>query len=228
MQLMVFDPGDPLASHLIAIAARQRGHATWQVASLAELRAVPVDSPATVVLGLMALDEDALTLLEAVCEARDDALIYVAAEEMDPRLMVDALRRGASDVLMKPLLPVEILTRAEVAWTNRGATVHSPGSAVEFEDIAVDLDAAQATKAGVALPLTRVELLLLHCLASHQTRITPTDRLLTVTGEADELAPSALKSHVSRLRRKLRAAGGRPITITSRKLLGYSLDVAEK
>jgi len=226
VQLIVFNPTDQLSSHLIATVARQRGHAAWQVASLEELREVPVKIPATVVFGVTALDGDALLVLAEVRAARKDALIYVAAEEIDHHLMVDALQRGASDVLIKPVLPVEILTRAEVAWKNRGAIDQSMPSSVEFEDIAIDLDEAQATKAGIPLALTRVELMLLHCLAAHQPRVAPTEQLLTVTGEADELAPSALKSHVSRLRRKLRDAGGRPLTITARRALGYSLEVA--
>jgi len=225
VQLIVFDAADQLASHLVATVGRHRGHAVWQVADLEALRGVPVEAPATVVLGFMALDEDALLVVDGVRDARSDALIYIVAEEVDHHVMFDALQRGASDVLMKPVLPVEILTRAEVAWRNRGARLRPPSTSVEFEDIAIDLDEAWATKAGSTLALTRVELLLLHCLASHRARVAPTERLLAVTGEAEELAPAALKSHVSRLRRKLRDAGGRPLTITSHKLLGYSLEV---
>jgi len=217
-----------LCAHLVATVGRYRGHIAWHVSDLDALRAVPVETPSTVVLGFMALDEDALRLLDAVREAREDALVYVTAEAVDHRMMVEALRRGASDVLAKPMLPVEVLARAEMAWEQRGMVARPPSTAVNFEDLAVNLKEARATKAGTPLPLTRVELLLLHCLAAHQSRITPTERLLAVAGEAEELAPSALKSHVSRLRRKLSDAGGRPLEITSRKLLGYTLDVSAR
>lgn len=228
MQLIVMDSSGYLSAHLVATVGRYRGHVASHVADLDALRAVPVETPSTVVLGFMALDEEALRLLDSVRAAREDALIYVTAESIDHRMMFDALQRGATDVLTKPMLPVEILARAELAWEQRGVVARPPSNAVSFEDLAVDLDEARAIKAGTPLPLTRVELLLLHCLAAHPARVTPTERLLSVAGEAEELAPSALKSHVSRLRRKLSAAGGCPLEITSRKLLGYTLDVSTR
>src|SRR5690606_8313965 len=135
----------------------------------------------------------------------------IAAEQCSPRTTITALEQGATDIVHKPLLPGDLVIRAELAAASRGVATQT--GAIRFADLEVDIDQALASKAGRSLTLTRMELRLLYCLAQHRGRVAPTDRLLGFARESDEFATSSLKTHISHLRQKLQEAGGEPITI---------------
>jgi DNA-binding response OmpR family regulator len=138
--------------------------------------------------------------------------------------VISALERGAMDVIQKPVLPGDLVIRAELAAANRGIS-NQPDGGLRLGDLEVDIDQALAIKAGQELALTRMELRLLYCLAQHRGRVAPTDRLLSFAWESDEFANSSLKTHISHLRQKLREAGGQPVTIKARQMLGYIMEI---
>ncbi len=224
MQISVYDSTDELAAHLITTVARRHGHVARHLASLDQFADVATLSPSAVVVGVERITEETLDQIAELRASADELLIYVLAETLGAQSTMDALEAGASDVLQKPVLPQELLLRAQQAAPLRGQS-GQPDGAIRVGDIEVNLPQAWATKADQELVLTRMELRLLYCLLDHHGRVTPTERLLSFGWETEEPLTSTLKTHITHLRQKLRAAGGVPVVITARQMLGYVLEV---
>lgn len=219
MFIALEDPDIAFAQSLTMAAAR-RGHMAKHLISLREPSwALPAD-PEVVVLGGGRLDRVALDRLAAIRSQYDRAVILLVVEQSTASDTMTAFELGAGYVLHKPLAPSEV-----IRWLERVPELRrSAPRKTCVGDLEIELDEMRATKAGRELALTRSEFYLLSCLVEHAGRVTSIDRLLTLGGEIDEIAYSSLKTHMSRLRQKLRLAGGVPIRISAKQLLGYVLE----
>jgi len=226
LQLAIYDWTDNLFSHVVEVAARRRDHTAKQIANIGEIESLFATPPTAVIMGAATLDEVALSNVQKFRKLCADALILVVAEDVSARAVISAREHGADDVTRKPVLPHDLVLLVETAVANRPVQDQRDGT-IRISDLEIDLDRALAMKAGQSLTLTRMELRLLYCLAQHRGRVTPTDRLHAFAWESDELAVSSLKTHISHLRQKLREAGGHPVTIKARQMLGYILEIEE-
>lgn len=226
MQLAIYDEDDDLFAHLVVAAARRRGHTARKIENVSDLDHVFPIPPSAIILGVPMLDDRILGRLGQIHDTHEQSLIFVASEDAGRSGTLSALGRGATDVIFKPVVPSDLIVRAEIAAANRGIA-HLAEERVRIADLEVDVGRALAVKAGHDLILTRIELRLLYCLAQHRGQVATTDRLLTFAWEAEDQTSSTLKTHISHLRQKLAAAGGVPISIRSRQMLGYVLDVME-
>jgi DNA-binding response OmpR family regulator len=227
MQLAVYETEDDLFAQLVVSAARRRGHTAKCVDSIDAIKGVFVASPSAIIMGVSKIDARALADLRALRGSHNGSLIYLAVEDGSARPIMSALEVGATDVMHKPILPSDLVIRAELAAMNRG-TMNQRDGAIRVSDLEVDVDQARATKAGHELPLTRMELRLLYCLAQHRGRVAPTERLIAFARETDDSPTSSLKTHMSHLRQKLSQAGGQPVAIRARQMLGYILDIEDE
>jgi len=205
----------------LTTAAGRRGHQARHVTSLYDIpRALPAD-PEVVVLGAGRVNQLVLDRLGEIHRQYERALILLVVEDATSSETMTALEHGARHVLHKPLAPTEV-----VSWLERLPELQQTTPRKHcIADLEVELDEMRATKAGRDLMLTRSEFYLLSCLVEHAGRVTSIDRLLTLGSELDEMAHSSLKTHMSRLRQKLRQAGGTEIRISAKQLLGYVLEV---
>ena len=120
---------------------------------------------------------------------------------------VDLLRAGAADYVTKPFHREELLAR--IAVQLRG-TVSPPAAVLTFGELTLDEGARTATAAGQTLKLTRTESAILKRLLENPTQVITKSLLLERVGEdTPDCTENSLKMHVSNLRRKLRAAGGK-------------------
>jgi DNA-binding response OmpR family regulator len=143
-------------------------------------------------------------------------LMLTARDGLSDR--VNALDLGADDYLTKPFQVAELLARCR-ALVRRASGVAS--TQLEFGKLSLDLAHKEASKAGVALDLTRREWSILECLVLNAGRVVSKDKLLSaIAGWHDEITPNAVEVYVSRLRAKL----GDAAVIRVIRGLGYRLD----
>src|SRR6266567_4740718 len=94
----------------------------------------------------------------------------------------------------------------------------------EEEDLVLDLQSHEVTKAGKPVQLTRLEFRILYMLALNEGRIIPYSRLIEYAwGYYDEGKSNLLKTHICHIRKKLALAPSGKRGIKAVLGVGYSL-----
>lgn len=213
------------AADVLVFAAQRRGHSAISLDGTADLHGrLPFDA-AVVFLGGNQADVTAEAISEVKARFADAGVFAILESPRDP-VPSRLLAAGATDVVRTPYNPVELIIRAE-NWLSTRDRSTGVDDTLRVADIELALDRYAASKNGIRLNLTRLELRLLYCLCQHQPHLTPMERLLTFGwDERGEPDAALVKTHISHLRSKLEAAGGMTIQITSRQTLGYTLTFA--
>ena len=150
-------------------------------------------------LGLPGMD--GMVLCERLREAGSDIPILVLTARDDLPSRVRGLDLGADDYLVKPVaLPeLEARLRAQV----RRYQGRLRGERLQVGDLVLDEGTREASRAGRALVLTRIDFLLLRQLMRASPRVLTRQRLEeAIWGDAPPESDS-LRAHVHRLRRVL-------------------------
>ena len=221
MRILIVE-GDAIAAHVLGVAARRKGHKTFEVGAWDEVgEALPFE-PTACVHGVDVLTPTTHESLLAFSRTFPGAAtVLTASRTPDPTALI-ALRAGVGDVVRKPYNPFELIERLERLAESQG-TEHDV-EMCSLGDLVVDLSHYSARKNGRELKLTKLELRLLFCLLANAGRLASTERLLTFGWEdLEPPEPALLKTHISHLRGKLREAGGQGLEITSRHALGYTI-----
>lgn len=193
---------------------------------------------------------DGLQVLEACQQQRPDTefILLTAYGSMDTA--VEALRRGASDYLLKPALPDTILSSLAKALDKRRRTLerqslmgmltnavaalqqsdsHPPTTResriLQAAGIVLDLDLRQATRHGEPLTLTPTEFeLLAYLIKNGRKPVSAEEMVARVHGYATEPeeARSLVRVHISRLRQKVEKDPTNPGLILTVRGVGYS------
>lgn len=178
------------------------------------LRLALSELPDVIVLDWMLPGIDGLETLRRLRSALTTPVLMLTARG-DETDRVLGLELGADDYLSKPFSSRELVARVR-ALVRRRAILESTldadrrgAGAARAGALAVDLAAHRATRDGLELPLTRLELKLLHLLVSHPGRVFSRAYLLeSVWDEDGERSDRAVDNTVVRLRRKLGPSGG--------------------
>ncbi|MDE2508490.1 MAG: response regulator transcription factor [Planctomycetota bacterium] len=122
---------------------------------------------------------------------------------------VRGLDGGADDYLCKPFAFDELLARVRALLRRRDQT---DGAKLSFRDVAVDLAAQRAERAGKTLELTAKEFSLLILFIRHPGEVLSRTRIYEhVWDDRYDGLSNTLEVHVMELRRKLEASGPRLI-----------------
>jgi two-component system response regulator AdeR len=183
-------------------------------------------SPDLVVLDVKLPRRDGFEVL-ATLRARGTTPVIMASAMGEDLDKLSALRIGADDYVVKPFNPVEVVARAKAVLrrTQGGGTA---AALLRVAGLSVDVNEHSASMQmgddpGQTLNLTLTEFRLLSVMARRPhkafSRAELLDACLPPDGEAIE---RTVDSHVSKLRKKLEAAGG-PGWLEGVRGVGYRL-----
>jgi len=205
-----------IADHLkergFAVDAVGRGEHAIAAASVASMDVVILD------LGLP--DMDGMDVLSSLRAAHPElpAIILTARDSVDDRLL--GLNSGADDYIVKPFNLLELEARLRAVLRRIGTP---RGTTYAFGGVTFDTITREAAAHGKSLDLTRREAALLEELIRAPGQVITKDRLEDrLYALEDAGSANALEAAVSRLRRKLAAAGAAP-QIETQWGIGYRL-----
>ncbi|MFG2816024.1 response regulator transcription factor [Streptomyces sp. NPDC048410] len=222
MHALLVEDDDRMAQALTTALA-QRGHTVRRAArALDALRHVREAEFVLLDLGLPDLDGlELLRRLRTVCGA---PLIVVTAR-CEERDIVQALRAGADDYVVKPFRMNELMARIDTVRRRTGAVVPPPRAdtdrgPVRAGDVEVDLAGRTVTVAGTEVRLTRREFDVLAVLASRPEEVHSREEILDrIWGDAFLAASRSLDVHVAGVRAKT----GRAELVRTVRGFGYQL-----
>ena len=166
---------------------------------------------------------DGLTILRALraTGVKTPVLIVTALGEVEAR--VDGLDAGADDYLAKPFAFSELRARLD-AMTRRAAdTADGEASVLRVGDLELNLLRRTARRGGTVIELLPTEYRLLEFMMRHKGQVLTRTMLLERVWDFNfDPTTNVVDVHVSRLRRKLDAAG--PPLIRTLRGAGYMLD----
>jgi len=165
-------------------------------------------------------DGDGLALVPALRAAIAGLAVIVLSARGDLLDRVAGLDEGADDYLVKPFALEELFARIRAV---RRRPAELGPEEIHVGALVFDIANDEASVAGVRLDLARRELRVLATLVKRRGRTVPRESLEQgVYGFDDVIQSNTLDSHISRLRRKLAAAGA-DVEIHAIKGVGYLL-----
>lgn len=220
MRLLIVEDEPALARHLLR-GLREEGYAV----DLAEtLESASELSFATeydlAVLDLMLPDGSGLDLLKLWRENAKHLPVLVLTARDTTEDKVIGLDAGADDYLTKPFRFEELLARIRSLLRRRAEPISRK---LVFGELSLDRDAMVAEVHGQLLQLTAKELALLEYFLLHPRRVLSRAAIAEhVWDDGWDADSNVIDVLIGRLRKKIRAAGGRNLLQTV-KGLGYAL-----
>ena len=192
------------------------------------LRILESDRPRLVLLDLMLPGSDGIELMKSILDIAEVPVIFLSAYGRD-EIIARAFEAGATDYMVKPFSPTELMARVRGALRRRmAASTGEPSEPFELGDLVIDYAERRASVAGRAVHLTPTEYELLFELSVNAGRVLTFDALLDrVWGLGRSGDRGSVRTYVKRLRRKLREDAGNPKYIFAEPRVGYRMPKGE-
>ena len=179
-------------------------------------------------LDLMLPGHDGVELMGDILAVSRIPVIFLSVYGKD-EVVASVLEEGATDYIVKPFSPTELVARVRAALRRLGGP-QPPESAEPFVlgDLTIDFVQRRVTISENTVELTPTEFDLLAELAAEAGRVVPLDRLLRRVwspGKPGNLR--VLRTHLMRPRRKLGEDAANPKYIFAEPRVGYRMPAVE-
>ena len=222
-RVLVVDDDDTVAEVVVSYLERA-GHETQRLADgSAVLSSVANTPPDLVVLDLMLPGVGGIEVCRQLrlTDPHLPLIMLTALGEAEDRIA--GLQIGADDYVTKPFSPRELVLRVD-SVLRRSATAPARGAVLTAGPLSVDTAARRATRDGIELTLTVLELDLLTFLMEHPDTAFTREQLMSNVWGWTVGDQSTVTVHVRRLREKIEIDPARPRLIQTVWGVGYRLE----
>jgi two-component system response regulator MprA len=211
-RIVVIEDNPELLGLIRAGLSRRGFDTTACLTGNAGLAAIGREHPDLVVLDLILPDIDGMDICRRLHDAGGPPVLILTSRDA-LRDRVDGLRAGAADYLVKPFAMEELAARIEAVLRRQPARRNQ----LVFDDLVIEIDGHRVTRGGVEISLTAKEFQILELLVARAGKVV-TRALIAGTAWTmpEEVDDNLLDAHMSRLRQKLEAGGGRRLVHTVR------------
>lgn len=208
---------DPDTAVAVAAAVAELGCSPTVATTLGDgLARATAGGFTVIVLDRMLPGGDGIEAIAKLRAAGSRALILVLSALGRAANRVEGLERGADDYLAKPFEPEELRARLR-ALLRRGTMAVLDNDLMAFGDVEIRLRARTVHVGRQHVPVSPKEFELITFFArNHGQTVTRMQLLENVWNLHFDPQTNVVDVHVGRLRRKLEAAAGRPVILTSR------------
>ena len=164
-------------------------------------------------------DGDGFDLYQKYIKEKNIPSIFLTAKDSEDDV-VKGLELGASDYMTKPFSTRELLARIK-----RNIMKHKNEAIISIDDVSFDFDKMEVSKDGKVIPLTRLELKILHLLFTNLGKVVRRDYIIEKIWEwtSNDVNDNTVTVYMKRIREKI----GVNIIITI-KGIGYRIDDTRK
>lgn len=220
-RVLVVDDEQNIAD-VVAMALRYQGYTVETAGDgRSALAAVQSFKPDLMVLDIMLPDMEGFEVAERLGAERAHLPIVFLTARDSTEDKIRGLTTGGDDYVTKPFSLEELVARIRTIL-RRAGLARPESSRLVFEDVELDEETREVTRAGVAIPLTATEYRLLRYFLRNPRRVLTRAQILDHVWDYDFGGDArVLETYVSYLRKKLDAHGA-PIIQTVRGV-GYAL-----
>ena len=221
---------DPQALRYVRDALDKAGYASIVTGNPGDVpRLMEEESPHLVLLDLMLPGNDGFEVMKDILKSEDVPVIFLSVYGQDD-VVARALDMGASDYVVKPFSPTELVARIRAALRKRFAPYQAePSEPYDTGGLTIDYAQRRVTLAGHPVELTATEYALLYELSVHAGRVLTHDQLLRrIWGPERTGEPWQVREVVKRLRRKLGDDAQDPTYIFTVPRVGYRMAKEEE
>jgi two-component system OmpR family response regulator len=214
---------EPGITDLVSMALRYEGMAVEAVHTGRDaLAALEAFRPDLVVLDIMLPDLDGFEVLGRMGESgrRAPVLFLSARTQLEDKLR--GFELGGDDYLTKPFSVQELVVRTRAILRRTAGPTGAEGPVLRFEDLVLDEEQHEVTRAGRPVSLTPTEFRLLQYLMENSDRVVSKAQILDRVWEHDVGGhENVVEIFISTLRRKVEEHG--PRLIQTVRGVGYRL-----
>ena len=180
--------------------------------------------PHLVLLDLVLPDADGIDLMKDLLRMADVPVLFVSGYGQD-QVIAQAFEQGATDYIVKPFSPTELVARVRAALRRQAAPYWGePSEPYVLGDLTIDYAERRVTVAGRPVPLTATEYKLLFELSVNDGRVLTHDQLLRrVWGPKNFGDVRVIRTLVGKLRRKLDDDASSPTYLFAEPRVGYRM-----
>lgn len=191
--------------------------------ALAEIRST---EPDLIILDLSIGQPDGLEVCRSIRKNSTVPIIVLTShsDEVDEAM---CLALGADDFIAKPVAPRILILRVATQIRHKRALVGPGESVLVAGDLKLDLETRELKVAGNRVPLTRIEFDFLRLLLREPKRVFTREQIIeAIGGSVDFSSDKLIDTHASRIRIKVRDAGG-PDSLVAVRGVGFRLMAPE-
>ena len=193
------------------------------------LRLVEAHRPQLVMLDWMLPEMDGIELMQDIFNLADVPVIFLSAYGRD-EVIARAFEMGATDYMVKPFSPTELVARVQAALRRRAPPRRStPSEPFVLEDLTINYPERRVIVAGQPVQLSATEYQLLFELSVNAGLVlTYEDLLLGVWGAGNSGDFRLVRGVMNRLRQKLGDDADSPRYIFTEVRVGYRMAKTEQ